>query len=169
MSSKTLLTTFSKRLFSSSLSPSPTSWSLQKGRLSLSKLQDKVLLDESIDSVNLVFPDQYGRLTGLKLNAEYFLEQMKHQSTPVYFELKQNPFRFDSLGKAIDFFPDTVTLPKSLLLAPDIGTLREMSWQKKEAMVMAEVHDPEEPKLILPYSPRQILKRAVAERVVGVG
>ena len=70
--SKHLVTT--RRLFNSSVSPSSTSWTLQKGRLSLSKLKDKALIDESIESVNLVFPDQYGRLTGLKLNAEYFLE-----------------------------------------------------------------------------------------------
>jgi glutamine synthetase len=47
---------------------------LQKGRLTLAKLKDKALIDEQIDQVNLVFPDQYGRLTGLKLNAEYFVE-----------------------------------------------------------------------------------------------
>lgn len=45
-----------------------------KGKLSLTKLRDKATIDETIESVNLVFPDQYGRLNGLKLNAEYFLE-----------------------------------------------------------------------------------------------
>jgi hypothetical protein len=32
-------------------------------------------------------------------------EKKVSEGTPVYFEVKQNPFRFDALGKAIDF-PD---------------------------------------------------------------
>ncbi len=42
----------------------------------MAKLRDKALIDDQIDSVNLVFPDQYGRLAGLKVNAEYFLDQL---------------------------------------------------------------------------------------------
>jgi hypothetical protein len=38
-------------------------------KLSLQKLKDKALIDETIDWVNLVFPDYYGRLTGIKLSA----------------------------------------------------------------------------------------------------
>lgn len=34
-------------------------------------------------------------------------------------------------------------MPKTLMLSPEISSLREMSWQKKEAMVMADVYDPE--------------------------
>lgn len=82
----------------------------------------------------MVFPDQYGRLTGLKLNAEYFLETVdQHEGTNgegAFFEVKQNPFRFDALGKAIDF-PEgegAIKLPKTLLLRPDLTTMREMSW-----------------------------------------
>jgi len=57
-------------------------WTFQKGKLSLKKLKDKALIDETIDQVNLVFPDQYGRLTGLKLNVEYFLECVEnHERT----------------------------------------------------------------------------------------
>lgn len=48
-------------------------------------------------------------------------------------------------------------LPKSLLLSPEISTLKEISWQKKEAMVMADVYHPDTKELI-PYAPRQILK-----------
>jgi glutamine synthetase len=42
----------------------------------MSKLRDKATIDEQIQQVNLIFPDQYGRLNGLKLNAEYFLDLM---------------------------------------------------------------------------------------------
>lgn len=59
-----------KRLFS-------TTAHFQKGRLTLAKLRDKATIDQLIDQVNLVFPDQYGRLNGLKINAEHFLEVME--------------------------------------------------------------------------------------------
>ena len=54
-----------------------SSWTFQRGSLSLKKLKDKATIDETIDQVNLVFPDQFGRLNGIKLNAEYFLEQVE--------------------------------------------------------------------------------------------
>jgi hypothetical protein len=66
------------------------------------------------------------------LNAEYFIEVVeaskKDNSTPT-FELKYNPFRFDVLGKQINF-PDTLTLPKSIRLTPDLDTLKEQPWLK---------------------------------------
>jgi hypothetical protein len=86
MKTTSLLTTTSKRLFNSAVAPATSTWALQKGRLSLEKLRDKALIDESIESVNVVYPDQYGRLTGLKLNAEYFLDQM--QGGKDMFEVK---------------------------------------------------------------------------------
>lgn len=75
----------------------------QKGRLTLTKLRDKATIDETIEQVNLVFPDQYGRLNGLKLNAEYFLEMVGEGSGKPLFEYRYNPFRFDSNGTLIDF------------------------------------------------------------------
>lgn len=134
---------------------SSQNWTFQKGRLNIKKLRDKALIDETIDQVNLVFPDQYGRLTGIKVNAEYFLERVEASEC---FEIKQNPFSFDALGKKIEI-PEDVPIPKSLLLTPDLSTLREMSWQKKEALVMADVLHPET-KRLLPYAPRHILRQA---------
>jgi hypothetical protein len=110
--------------------------------LTLSKLRDKATIDEAIESVNLVFPDQYGRLNGLKLNAEYFLEVVegknKSGETPL-FEYKYNPFRFDVNGTQIEFQSneekseekansDKIELPKTLNLSPDLQTLKEMTW-----------------------------------------
>ena len=40
----------------------------------MQKFKDKATIDEQIDQVSVVFPDQYGRLAGIKVNAEYFLE-----------------------------------------------------------------------------------------------
>jgi hypothetical protein len=46
-----------------------------KGRLTMAKLKDKVTIDNKISNVNLLFGDQYGRIHGLKLDAEYLLEE----------------------------------------------------------------------------------------------
>jgi glutamine synthetase len=51
-------------------------------------------------------------------------------------------------------------MPKSLLLCPEISTLREMSWQKKEAMIIADVYNPDSGEIV-PYAPRNILKETV--------
>ena len=69
------------------------------------------------------------------MNAEYFIEQVEKAkkesaSNPdarPYFEFKYNPFRFDVLGKPIEF-GDDFKLPKSVRLVPDIETMREMPW-----------------------------------------
>ena len=104
-------------------------------------------------------------MSGLKLNAEYFLEVMeasaKNPTKKPFFEFKYNPFRFDVLGKMMTF-DQSFNIPKSVMLSPDMSTLREMAWLKNEAMVMADVHHPDTEE-ILPYSPRNILKETAKE------
>lgn len=135
----------------------------------MQKLKDKATIDAKIDQINLVFPDQFGRLTGLKLNAEYFIETVeaskRNNSTPL-FEFKYNPFRFDVLGKPIEF-NDSIKLPKSIRLSPDLDTLREQTWLNKQAVVMANVHQPdsEEP---IKYAPRNILRQVLSQRQQAV-
>ena len=87
-----------------------SNWTFQKGKLNMKKLKDKATIDESIDQVNVIFPDQFGRLTGMKLNAEYFIEAVQEANNgnengekPTFFEFKHNPFRFDIHGKPINF------------------------------------------------------------------
>jgi glutamine synthetase len=43
------------------------------------------------------------------------------------------------------------------MLSPELSTLREMPWQKKEAIVLADVCHPDTGEVI-PYSPRNIMK-----------
>lgn len=70
-----------------------------KGKLTLQKLKDKATIDEQIDSINLVFPDQYGRLQGIKVNAEYFIECAGKEE----FDYSFNPFRYDINGTRFEF------------------------------------------------------------------
>eukprot|EP00347_Sterkiella_histriomuscorum_P014936 403358939 len=140
-------------------------WTFQKGKLSMQKLKDKATIDAKIDQINLVFPDQFGRLTGLKLNAEYFIETIensKRDNCTPFFEYKYNPFRFDVLGKPIDF-KDTVQMPKSIRLTPDLDTMREQPWLQKQAVVMANVHQPDSDEIIR-YAPRNMLKQVLEQR-----
>ena len=130
-----------------------------KGRLTLSKLRDKATIDDEISHVNLVFPDQYGRLTGLKLSADHFLNEVERGPGRM-FEYKQNPFRFDVSGsEIINFFG--VKMPESLLLQPDMQTLREV--QPHEAMVMADVHSEE--MRVVPYAPRNAIKQLLPSEI----
>ena len=79
-----------------------------------------------------MFPDQYGRLNGLKINAEYFIEEIE-RSKESFFEYKYNPFRYDVNGVKIDFGSesekeDSLHVGKELLLRVDLDTIREMPW-----------------------------------------
>lgn len=118
--------------------------------------------------VNLVFPDQYGRLAGIKINAEYFLETVdSSKGSGAHFLYRHNPFRYDICGSEIDFGEDenAVKLPKSLLLKPDFSTIKEVPWQKKEALVLADVLDPKDETLIS-YAPRNLLKTVVSSLTI---
>jgi len=76
-----------------------------------------------------------------------------------FFEYNFNPFKNDLQGQAIEF-SDGLSLPDSLLLKPDLTTLKEVPWQKKEAMIISDAYCPDTQELI-PYSPRNALKKSL--------
>jgi glutamine synthetase len=51
-------------------------------------------------------------------------------------------------------------MPSSLSLKPDLSTLRDAIFMKGEAIVLADVVDPDSGELI-PYAPRNIMKKAL--------
>jgi glutamine synthetase len=55
-------------------------------------------------------------------------------------------------------------MPKRLLLRPEIQTVKEMPWQKKEALVLVDVCDPKDGSL-LDYAPRNLLKQVVRDNL----
>jgi len=120
------------------------------------KLKDKAMIDGLIDYVNITFPDQYGKLQGLKLNVEHFIEIMENVTDQERcFEYKQNPFKKDIEGKNIDF-EESLKLEDALYLRPDISTLRDAPFLKNEAIVFANVYDSINENKI-PFAPRNIL------------
>lgn len=74
------------------------------------------------------------------MNAEYFLDMMEASQDGAYFELIENPFKKDIEGKDIKFSMDQ-NIPDVLLLKPDVNTLRDATWLKNEAIVLADVFD----------------------------
>ena len=75
----------SKRFFSTATTTTPLTTSLtthqfNANRLTFDKLKDKCQVDAEIKQVCLAFVDQFGRLHGTQLNAEYFIEKVSHQS-----------------------------------------------------------------------------------------
>jgi glutamine synthetase len=99
----------------------------------------------------------------LKLNAEYFLEQIDSGNN--FFEYNSNPFKLDVQGSPIEF-TEGLELPDSLLLKPDLATVKEVPWQKKEAMLFADPYSPEN-KEVIPYSPRNALKSVLHKELTG--
>ena len=89
-----------------------------------------------------MFPDQYGRIQCLQVDAQHFLTQQD-------FVFRHNPFQFDIAGKKVEF--KTTKLEDEITLRPDMTTLRTCSWRKNEAYVICDI-------LNALYSPRQILK-----------
>lgn len=81
------------------------------------------------------------------------------------FDYRHNPFMYDISGSEIDMGSEgeehaddiKIKLPKTLKLRPDIPTMKEVPWQKKEAIVLADVIDPNSGEMI-PYAPRNVLK-----------
>jgi glutamine synthetase len=68
------------------------------------------------------------------------LEQYDQGSN--FFEYNTNPFKNDVQGSPIEF-SDGLSLTDSLLLKPDLTTIKEVPWHKKEAMIISDVYCPD--------------------------
>ena len=124
-----------------------------KGRLTLAKLKDKVTIDGSIKQLNVLFPDQFGRIHTLKVDAEYFIEENE------MFTFNYNPFKYDISAKEIQNIE--VPMPDSLVLKPDHETLRIAPWLKNEAYVISDIYDPSDLTTPFEIAPRSILKKCL--------
>ena len=69
----------------------------------MKKLKDKATVDGQINQVSILFPDQFGRMHSLQIDAEHFLEEMEKGEKTSQFIFQQNPFKSDIAGKDINF------------------------------------------------------------------
>ena len=114
--------------------------------------------DGLIDTVQVVFPDLYGRLLGKRLDADFFLEQAVAGGThacnyllTVDMEMQPIPgYEFANWEKGYGDFH----------LVPDLSTLRVVSWLERTALVMCDLTDLKDHRLIS-QAPRSILKAQI--------
>lgn len=128
-----------------------------RGTLTLADLSKRVRAGE-IDTVIVAFTDLYGRLVGKRLDAEFFLEEGVKKGThacdyllTVDMEMEPVPgYRFASWEKGYG----------DVHLAPDLGTLRRVTWLPGTALVICDVRDVR-PDKETDVAPRNILRRQV--------
>ena len=134
-----------------------------RGMLDIEGLRTAVA-DGSIDTVILAIPDLYGRLMGKRLDASFFLTDVAggtHACDYLFtVDMEMEPvsgYKFSNweLGYG------------DVHLAPDLGTMRKLSWLDRTALVIcdAELEPSHEP---VEVAPRSILRGQV-ERLRDAG
>jgi glutamine synthetase len=138
--------------------------STTKGLLTLDELADLVRGD-SIDTVLVMFSDQYGRFMGKRFDAGFFLEHVTAHGAEacdylMTVDMEMNPVPGYALANWERGYGD-------LHLAPDLATLRVAAWLERSALVICDVLARDTHKA-LPQAPRTLLRRQV-ERAAALG
>ncbi len=126
-----------------------------QGRIDVDELK-RVVANDEIDTVLVVFPDMYGRLVGKRLVAKFFLEQSAIHACDYLLacDIDMDPvpgYQFTSWAKGYgDFRP-----------VPDFTTMRIASWLEKTVLVLCDVYEEDADELV-PYAPRGILRKQLA-------
>ena len=108
------------------------------GMLTLDSLA-RLVADEHIDTVAMVFPDLYGRLMGKRIDGRFFMDHISQKGThacnyllTVDMEMEPVPgYEFANWEKGYGDFH----------LVPDFQTLRQISWLDRTAMIFCDLHN----------------------------
>lgn len=128
------------------------------GRIDVDTLK-RMVSDGDIDTIIAAFPDMYGRLVGKRIAAPFFVDEVIDHGMHacdylLACDVDMDPvpgYAFTSWAKGYgDFSP-----------VPDFETLRIASWHEKTALVLCDVKQRDEDKLV-PIAPRSMLRRQVA-------
>jgi len=135
-----------------------------RGMLTIEELAEQVA-EGHIDTIDVAFTDLYGRLVGKRYDAGFFLEEVPTGGAhacdyllTVDMEMEPVPgYEFTNWEKGYG----------DLHLAPDMSTLRRISWRERTALVLCDVvhgegHDH------VPEAPRSLLSRQL-ERAAEAG
>jgi len=119
--------------------------------------------DGLIDTVIVCFADMFGRLTGKRFHADYFVESAHAESHACNYllanDIDMEPVPGYRAANWRAGYGDFV-------MKPDLATLRRIPWLSRTALVLADVQDHHYRDL--PHSPRAILKRQ-CERLAARG
>ena len=134
------------------------------GMLTIEKLS-KMAAEGVIDTVQVVFPDLYGRLLGKRMDADYFLNQVSQDGThacnyllTVDMEMEPIPgYAYANWEKGYGDFH----------LVPDFKTLRIVDWLERTALIVCDLENISDHSPVV-ESPRDILKRQI-ERTANSG
>jgi glutamine synthetase len=135
-----------------------------RGMLDLDTFK-KMIDDEQIETVLTVFPDIYGRLMGKRIAGRFFLDEVLEGAIHacdylLACDMEMDPvpgYDFTSWEKGYGDFR----------LMPDVKTLRLATWLEKTAIVLCDVYNEEEDRLV-EIAPRTILRKQV-ERAAKLG
>ncbi len=130
----------------------------RRGTLTLEELRAKVASGE-IDTVQVVFPDLYGRFMGKRVPGDFFLKSVARHGMhacnyllTVDMEMDVVPgYRFASWEQGYGDFH----------CVPDLGTLRIQSWLDRTAIVFCDLESGSE-HVPVAIAPRTILRRQIA-------
>jgi glutamine synthetase len=130
--------------------------------LNLPQLKAKLSRGE-LDTVQVVFPDVFGRLLGKRVTARHFADSiLKHGTHACNYlltvDLEMEPVPGFKLANWESGFGD-------FALKPDLSTLRLIPWQPGAAMVTCDLlHHGGAP---VEEAPRQVLRRQLARLAAG--
>ena len=136
---------------------------MNRGMLDVDGLRAAVA-DGSIDTVILAFPDLYGRLLGKRLDASFFLTDVvggTHACDYLFtVDMEMEPISGYVFSNWELGYGD-------MHLAPDLGTIRKLSWLDRTALVIcdAELEPGHEP---VEVAPRSILRKQL-DRLRSIG
>ena len=134
------------------------------GKIDIKQLK-KMIANEEIETILTAFPDIYGRLMGKRITGHFFVEDVLEGAAHACdyllacdMEMEPVPgYKFTSWQDGYGDFR----------LIPDLNTLRIASWLEKTALVLCDLYDEQEDKLVN-IAPRSILKQQV-ERAENLG
>jgi glutamine synthetase len=130
-----------------------------KGMLSLEQLKNKVE-QEVIETVIVAFTDHYGRLSGKRFDAEFFLESAVEEGTHACDYLLTTDMELEPVPGYS--FANWELGYGDFHLVPDLSTLRVASWLNKTAIVFCDLINDKTHQLIA-EAPRSILRKQLRE------
>jgi glutamine synthetase len=128
---------------------------------------ERLIKDDEVDTVLVVFPDQQGRFMGKRVTGDYFLNDVLDGEGAVHacnyllaVDMEMEPLPGYAYANWNTGYGD-------LKAVPDLETLRLIPWLEKTALVICDVFD-EDTNEPIEVAPRTILKRQL-ERARAAG
>ncbi|AZG43637.1 glutamine synthetase family protein [Gordonia insulae] len=126
------------------------------GMLDMTDLQERVMADE-VDTVIVAFPDMQGRLTGKRVSARLFLDDVAAHGSECCNYLLAVDVEMNTVdGYAMSSWD---TGYGDMVMTPDLSTLRLIPWLPGTALVLADLSTTTGSPVTV--APRSILRRQI--------